>query len=179
MSDCRSRRAEQDLRPVAAMHWLWLSLLLLLLDQASKYAASISIGYGKSVPVTSYFSWVHRHNPGAAFSFLADAGGWQQPFFIGLALAVSAALVYWLWRSPPVVHYRLALSAVLGGALGNVMDRLRFGYVEDFIDFHYLQWHWPSFNLADVWIILGAALLVWTENRAGSCRRTIPGSQEL
>jgi signal peptidase II len=95
---------------------------------------------------------------GAAFSFLADVGGWQQPLFIGLALVISILLVYWLWRSPRVLSYRLALSAILGGALGNVADRLRLGYVEDFLDFHYAQWHWPSFNLADVWIFLGVAL---------------------
>ena len=100
-------------------------------------------------------------------------GGWQQPLFIGLALVISILLVYWLWRSPRVLSYRLALSAILGGALGNVADRLRLGYVEDFLDFHYAQWHWPSFNLADVWIFLGVALFIWAEIRhqPGSRRR--------
>ncbi|MCK5531412.1 MAG: signal peptidase II, partial [Halopseudomonas aestusnigri] len=91
----------------------------------------------------------------------------------GLALVISILLVYWLWRSPRVLSYRLALSAILGGALGNVADRLRLGYVEDFLDFHYAQWHWPSFNLADVWIFLGVALFIWAEIRhqPGSRRR--------
>jgi|TARA_R110002072_G_scaffold222709_1_gene379809 signal peptidase II len=90
-------------------------------------------------------------------------------------LVISTLLVYWLWRSPSVLSYRLALSAILGGALGNVADRLRLGYVEDLLDFHYAQWHWPSFNLADVWIVLGAALFIWAEIRhqPGSRRRGI------
>ncbi|HCI3983641.1 signal peptidase II [Pseudomonas kurunegalensis] len=160
-----SRLAEQDHERKNAMRWLWLSLLLLCVDQASKYTASTMLEYGESVLVTSFFNWVHRHNTGAAFSFLADGGGWQQPLFIGVALLVSILLVYWLWRSPRVLSYRLALSAILGGALGNVADRLRMGYVEDFLDFHYAQWHWPSFNLADVWIVFGAALIIWAEMR--------------
>ncbi|MAM60008.1 MAG: signal peptidase II [Maritimibacter sp.] len=145
------------------LRWLWLSLVLLLADQGSKYLASTKLAYGESVPVTPFFNWVHWHNTGAAFSFLADAGGWQRPFLIGLALVVSAALVYWLWRAPRLLGYRLGLSSILGGALGNVVDRARLGYVEDYLDFHYAQWHWPAFNLADVWIILGAALLLWAE----------------
>ena len=165
MSTYGSQIAEGDYGPSKAMYWLWLSLLMLLADQVSKYLVSATLVYEDSVPVTSFFNWVHRHNTGAAFSFLANADGWQQPFLIGLALVFSLVLLYWLWRSPRVLSYRLALSALLGGALGNAVDRLRLGYVEDFLDFHYAQWHWPSFNLADVWIFLGAALLIWSEIR--------------
>lgn len=173
MSTYGRRLAEKAHEPGKAMRWLWLSLLLLLADQGSKYLASSMLMYGESVSATPFFNWVHRHNTGAAFSFLADAGGWQQPFLIGLALVISVLLVYWLWRSPRVLSYRLALSAILGGALGNVADRLRLGYVEDFLDFYYAQWHWPSFNLADVWIVLGAALFIWADMRhqPGSRRR--------
>ena len=165
------RLAEKAREPGKAMRWLWLSLLLLFADQASKYMASTMLAYGENVPVTPFFNWVHRHNTGAAFSFLADVGGWPQPLFVGLALVISILLVYWLWRSPRVLSYRLALSAILGGALGNAADRLRLGYVEDFLDFHYAQWHWPSFNRADVWIVLGAFLFIWAEIRHQ------PGSQ--
>lgn len=173
MSTYGSRLAEKAHEPGKAMRWLWLSLLLLFVDQASKYLASTMLAHGESVPAAPFFNWVHRHNTGAAFSFLADVGGWQQPLFIGLALVISILLVYWLWRSPRVLSYRLALSAILGGALGNVADRLRLGYVEDFLDFHYAQWHWPSFNLADVWIFLGVAIFIWAEIRhqPGSRRR--------
>ncbi|MFG8312559.1 signal peptidase II, partial [Pseudomonas aeruginosa] len=134
MSTYGSRLAEKAHEPGKAMRWLWLSLLLLFVDQASKYLASTMLAHGESVPAAPFFNWVHRHNTGAAFSFLADVGGWQQPLFIGLALVISILLVYWLWRSPRVLSYRLALSAILGGALGNVADRLRLGYVEDFLD---------------------------------------------
>ena len=163
--------AEQARGSRKALHWLWLSLLLLGVDQASKYIARSTLAYGESSYVTSFFNWTHRHNPGAAFSFLANAGGWQQPFLIGLALVISVLLVYWLWRSPRILSYRFALSAILGGALGNVMDRLRLGYVEDFLDFHYAHWHWPSFNLADVWIVVGAILFIWTEIRQSPDKR--------
>ena len=165
MSTYDSGPAEKDREPGKITYWLGLSLLLFLVDQLSKYLASFMLPYGESVAVTSFFNWSHRHNSGAAFSFLADAGGWQQPLFIGLALVISVLLVYWLWRSPSVLSYQLALSAILGGALGNAVDRLRLGYVEDFLDFYYAQWHWPSFNLADVWIFLGAALFIWAEVR--------------
>ena len=165
MSTYGSRLAEKGREPGKAMRWLWLSLLLLLADQTSKYLASATLAYGESVPVTSFFNWVHRHNTGAAFSILAGAGGWQKPLLVGLTLIISILLVYWLWRSPSVLSCRIALSAILGGALGNVMDRLRLGYVEDFLDFHYAQWHWPSFNLADVWIFLGVALFIWAQAR--------------
>lgn len=171
MSTYSQQAAEQGREPGRAMHWLWLSLLLLLVDQASKYLARVMLAYGENVPVTSFFNWTHRHNPGAAFSFLANAGGWQQTFLIGLALVISVLLVYWLWRSPRILSYRLALSVILGGALGNVMDRLRLGYVEDFLDFHYAHWHWPSFNLADVWIVVGAILFIWTEIRQSPDKR--------
>lgn len=153
------------------MYWLCLSLTLLLADQISKQVVSIALAYEERIPVMPFFAWVHRHNSGAAFSFLADAGGWQRPFFIGLALVFSLVLSYWLWRSPRVMSYRLGLSAIIGGSLGNALDRFRLGYVEDFLDFYYAQGHWPSFNLADVWIVCGAALLIWVDVRGQSGHR--------
>lgn len=145
------------------LRWLWLSFALLILDQATKYVASTHLNYGDRVYVTGFFNWTHLHNTGAAFSFLADAGGWQQPFLITLALVVSVALVYWLWRTPQGLACRLGLSTLLGGALGNLVDRVLRGHVVDYLDFHYAHWHWPAFNLADVWITTGAALLIWAD----------------
>ncbi|GAB3683656.1 signal peptidase II [Salinisphaera aquimarina] len=157
--------AANALAPAKRLRWLLLSLLLLGLDQAAKYAASVHLAYGEYLPVTRFFNWTHQHNTGAAFSFLANAGGWQNAFLIVLALVVSTALGCWLWRENASRTYQIALCAIIGGALGNVTDRLLRGYVVDFLDFHYGQWHWPAFNLADVWIIVGAAALIWAQGR--------------
>ena len=118
-----------------------------------------------SIEVTSFFNLVHVLNPGAAFSFLADAGGWQRYLFVGLGTAVSAFLAFALWRG---VHSRLETAAyigLMGGALGNVIDRLRLGAVVDYLDFHWLSWHWPAFNLADIFVVSGAALLLLASMR--------------
>ena len=147
--------------PTDKLRWLGLSLALLLVDQAAKYAASTYLDYGERRAVTEFFSWTHLHNTGAAFSFLADAGGWQRAFLIGVAVVISAFLLRWLWRGVTSQGQTIALSAILGGALGNLTDRLLRGHVVDFLDFHYAQYHWPAFNLADVWITTGAALLMW------------------
>ena len=128
-------------------------------DQLAKLAIVRTYAYGEQVEVTPFFNFVHVLNPGAAFSFLAGAGGWQRYFFIALGLAVSAWLVRILKQRLPRLE-ALGYSLILGGALGNVADRLLRGQVVDFLDFHWRHSHWPAFNLADVAITSGAVLLI-------------------
>lgn len=143
--------------------WIAIALVLVsvLLDQLSKWLASGQLSYGESVPVLPFFSWTLLHNPGAAFSFLADQGGWQRWFFTGFAAVVSVVLAVWIARLPD--HKRLesaALALVLGGAIGNLIDRVQLGYVVDFISLHYRNYYWPAFNIADAAICVGVALLL-------------------
>lgn len=143
------------------LKWLWLSALVIVLDQFSKYLISSSMQLRQSIEMLPFFNLTLLHNTGAAFSFLADAGGWQRWFFTLIALAVSAVIILWLKRLPAADKWQAAaLSLILGGALGNVIDRVRFGYVVDFLDFYYQQWHWPAFNIADSAITAGVAILV-------------------
>ena len=143
--------------------WLGLSGLIILLDQLTKLWVVSALKLGQSIEMTSFFNLVFVYNTGAAFSFLADAGGWQRWFFVGLALAVS------LWLTSLIRHHAsermlpLAAALILGGALGNVIDRVRFGAVVDFLDAHAGGWHWPAFNVADSAISVGVALLVWQQ----------------
>jgi len=143
------------------LKWLWLSAGVMLLDQGTKWLATAQLHYEIPQPVLPFFSLLLRHNTGAAFSFLSDGGGWQRWFFIGLALCVSLLLVIWiaqLNRKQRLLASSLAL--VLGGALGNVIDRIRLGYVVDFIDVFYDKWHWPTFNIADSAITVGITLML-------------------
>ncbi|MDY0050751.1 MAG: signal peptidase II [Halothiobacillaceae bacterium] len=154
-----------DNRPTP-LRWLWLAVFVLILDQISKWAATAWLSYAEPVPVMPLLNMTLLHNTGAAFSFLASAGGWQRWFFTLIALAISIVLVIWLWRLP--ARERLtgaALALVLGGALGNLIDRVLYGYVVDFIDVYYGSWHWPAFNIADSAITVGVALLLWTSLR--------------
>jgi len=143
--------------------WLWLSVLLIVADQASKEWIESHYELGEFTPVFFWLDITRLHNPGAAFSFLADAGGWQRYFFTILAIGVSAALVVWL----RTLHERrdrvltLALALVLSGAIGNVMDRLEHGFVIDFIHVHWQQAYFPAFNIADSAITVGAILLIY------------------
>ncbi|RJQ48891.1 MAG: lipoprotein signal peptidase [Gammaproteobacteria bacterium] len=142
------------------LKWLWLSALVIVLDQFSKYLISGSMQLWQSIEIAPFFNLTLLHNTGAAFSFLSGAGGWQRWFFTVIALAVSAVIILWLKRLPAADKWQAAaLSLILGGALGNVIDRVRFGYVVDFLDFHYRQWHWPAFNVADSAITAGVAVL--------------------
>ncbi len=142
--------------------WLGLAAVVVLLDQLTKAWVVSVLPLRRRIDLTPFFSLTHVHNTGAAFSFLSDAGGWQRWFFLGLALVASVVIVVWLRRLPPGAHWEAAgLSLVLGGALGNFIDRLRYGYVIDFLDFHLGRWHWPAFNLADTAISLGVMLLLW------------------
>lgn len=145
------------------MRWYCLALALLVLDQYTKALATEAMAYGEQIVVTSFFNWTLLHNTGAAFSFLSDAGGWQNGFFCIVAAAVSACIVYWLYRTPKSAPWQgLALALVLGGATGNLYDRLMLGYVIDFIQVHYHDYYWPAFNVADSAICVGAFILILT-----------------
>ncbi|RLA36241.1 MAG: signal peptidase II [Gammaproteobacteria bacterium] len=138
-----------------------LVLLVLALDQATKLWAASALDYGMPVALLPFFNLTLVHNPGAAFSFLADAGGWQRLFFIGLSTVVSLVLAAWIWRLPRTARLLgIALVLVLSGALGNLVDRVAYGYVIDFIDLHAGGWHWPAFNIADSAITCGVILLL-------------------
>ncbi len=142
--------------------WLWLSVLVFVLDQASKlfFENSLSL-YQQIVVIPDYFSWTLAYNKGAAFSFLASESGWQRWFFAAIAVVVSAVLVVWLKRlKSHETWLALALALVLGGAIGNLFDRVVYGHVIDFILVHWQnRWYFPAFNLADSAITLGAILL--------------------
>ena len=142
--------------------WLWLSLVIFVGDQASKFWFDNNLTmYQQIVIIPDYFSWTRLYNTGAAFSFLADAAGWQRWFFAAVAVGVSVVLVVWLKRlKPEETWLALALAMVLGGALGNLVDRVVFGHVVDFILLHWhQQWYFPAFNVADMAITSGAILL--------------------
>ena len=141
--------------------WIVLSALIVAADQITKYTAVHYLAAHQAVAVTPFFNLALVYNPGAAFSFLSDAAGWQRGFFIGIALIASAWIVYLLRRYPHQRLFALALSLVLAGAVGNVVDRVLHGAVIDFLDFHAYGYHWPAFNVADSAITCGAALLIW------------------
>lgn len=145
--------------------WLGIAAVVVLLDQVTKITMSRLLAYGQSEPVTSFFNLVMVYNPGAAFSFLANSGGWQRWFFSALALAVSIFIVWMLNRNASQRMFCWSLSLILGGAVGNLIDRLAYGHVIDFLDFHVGGWHWPAFNVADAAITIGAALFVLDELR--------------
>ncbi|WP_439887510.1 signal peptidase II [Pseudomonas sp. MBLB4123] len=153
--------------------WLWLSLLVFVVDQASKlYAEDVLTLYQQVVVIPDYFSWTLAYNTGAAFSFLAGASGWQRWFFAAVALVVSVVLVIWLKRlKPEETWLAAALALVLGGALGNLVDRVLLGHVVDFILVHWQhRWYFPAFNFADTAITLGAILLaldMFKSNKSG------------
>jgi signal peptidase II len=143
------------------MKWFWLAGLVLILDQSSKWMADKLLGPHDIIPLLPFLALRKAYNPGAAFSFLSDASGWQRWFFVGLAALVIGVLVAWLRRLPKEQgRMVLALALILGGAAGNLVDRLLYGHVIDFIDLYYGAWHWPTFNIADSAITLGAALLL-------------------
>jgi signal peptidase II len=146
-----------------ALPWLWLSALLIGLDQATKWLAVASLPYQQQVGfIPGFWNWHLTHNTGAAFSFLANAGGWQHGFFIVLATLISVVLAVALrrvaredWRNA------FPFALIIAGALGNLVDRLRFGYVVDFVEWYAGSFYWPVFNLADSCIVVGAVLMVY------------------
>lgn len=143
--------------------WRWLLLAggVVALDQTSKFVAVAALAGKSPVEVTPFFNLLLVYNRGAAFSFLAGAGGWQRELFTAIAVIASLWIVWLLRRYPQQSLFCLALSLVLGGAVGNVIDRVMIGAVVDFLDFHVWGWHWPAFNVADSAITCGAVLLVW------------------
>jgi len=149
------------MRNVMQLKWLWLSLLALVLDQSSKLIVDSSVQLYQSIPILPFFKITYLHNTGAAFSFLSEAGGWQRWFFAGLALVISIIITVWLSRlQKHETLLAIALSLILGGAVGNLIDRLVYGYVIDFLDVYYDTWHWPAFNVADSAITLGVVLML-------------------
>ena len=145
-----------------SLRWYGLALLVVVLDQYTKGLAESALEYGRPVEVFSWFNLTLQYNKGAAFSFLSDAGGWQRYFFSVVAVVISAVLVVWLYRMPRQQRLlALALALILGGALGNVWDRLVLGHVVDFISVHYGGYYFPAFNIADSAISVGAALMIF------------------
>ena len=146
-------------------YWVWLSIaaLILIADQFTKVLMVSTDQLGEGFPVTEFFNIVRVHNEGAAFSFLATAGGWQRWFFTGLGLVATLFMVWMLKKHPGQKLFGFAIACILGGAIGNVLDRVMYGYVVDFLDFHYAGIHFPAFNVADCGISVGAALLILDE----------------
>nr|VFJ61737.1 MAG: signal peptidase II [Candidatus Kentron sp. FM]VFJ62763.1 MAG: signal peptidase II [Candidatus Kentron sp. FM]VFK09311.1 MAG: signal peptidase II [Candidatus Kentron sp. FM] len=175
LGDSRTTRGTNPTPPSPAVEpapitrWLAWAALIVILDQGTKYLASTLLEPHVPVVILPFLNFTLTHNPGAAFSFLSDAGGWQRWLFAGLSAAVSIVLIGWLHG---IERGRLllpaALTLVLGGALGNLWDRLVQGAVVDFIDLHYRGWHWPTFNVADSAITVGAFLLFITVLAPGS-----------
>lgn len=157
--------------------WLGLALAVVVGDQLTKLAITESLTLYQRVPVLPLLDLVHLHNTGAAFSFLAGASGWQNWLFASVALVVSTALVWWLCTLPRSGRGVLALglALVLGGAIGNLVDRLLYGYVIDFILVHYREWSYPAFNVADSAITCGVALILFDELVLGRRRRAASG----
>ncbi len=157
---------EQNAR--SALRWLWLAVLVVIVDQASKLWAEAVLQFGEPVELLSWFNFTLAYNRGAAFSFLADAGGWQRFFFLGIGLIAVVVITLWLRRlRADETQNAVGLSLILGGAIGNLIDRAWYGHVIDFVDWHYGAWHWPAFNLADSAILLGAVLVVLAGLRGG------------
>ena len=157
-------------RKASLWPWLGLAAAIVLLDQLTKQLIVANYQLGESTYVTDFFNIVRAHNPGAAFSFLASAGGWQRWFFTGIGIVASVFIVWMLRSHPGQKLFAFALACILGGAIGNVIDRVVYGYVVDFLDFHwpflaglFHGGHFPSFNVADAGITIGAISLILDE----------------
>ena len=142
------------------LHWLGLAIAIVLFDQISKVWISHILHYGQAIRVTSFFNLILVYNEGAAFSFLASQSGWQRYFFTAISILAIVVIVYLLKKHAHQRLFCLSLAGIMGGALGNLFDRIIYGYVIDFLDFYYGYWHWPAFNIADMAIVGGAALLI-------------------
>ncbi len=160
----------------SALIWLWLALAVFVLDIATKQLAEMMLTYGRPVYLLSVLDFTLLYNRGAAFSFLADESGWQRWFFTAVSLGVSVMLIVWLKRLPRTqIWMPVALALILGGALGNLFDRLVYGHVIDFISVHWDRSYFPAFNLADSAITVGAVMMAldvvretWQERRQAS-----------
>ena len=143
------------------LKWLWISLLVIVLDQATKQIAESLLPIHQAVNVIPYFDWYLTYNKGAAFSFLADAGGWQRWLFTLIAIVISSIIVQWLYKLPrEETMTAVSLSLILGGAVGNLIDRVYLGHVIDYIQIWLGSYPWPAFNIADTSIFLGAVMLI-------------------
>lgn len=144
-----------------SLKWLWLTVIFLVIDQLSKYWVVDRLELYQSIEIFSFFNFTYVQNPGAAFSFLADQAGWQRWFFTAIASIASIVFIYWLAKTPKEQTYLgVAFALMLSGALGNLIDRVLFGYVIDFIDIYLGSYRWPAFNIADSVIFIGAALMI-------------------
>src|SRR5674476_540719 len=146
--------------PEPMRRWLMISTVIVALDLFTKYLVQSALAYGEHITITSFFNLVLTYNAGAAFSFLSDASGWQRWFFSAIAASASGLIIYLLRKHAADKLFCMALSLILGGALGNLWDRITLGHVVDFLDFHVSNYHWPAFNVADSAIFLGAILLI-------------------
>ena len=162
MTEAASSTTSRGVLRVGASRWLILTAVVIVLDQWTKWLVTTHFDEFDSIVLLPVLEFMRLHNEGAAFSFLADASGWQRWVFVSLGIVVSVALTIWLTRLPRRGQGLLAaaLSLVIGGAIGNVIDRIRYGHVVDFIRVHYEQWYFPAFNVADSAISIGAALLI-------------------
>ena len=158
--------------------WYALAGLVIVLDQLSKWFVLGHIQFGETIYVAPFWNWVLAFNPGAAFSFLADQPGWQRWFFTVLALLVSLWIAAELRKHPEQRRLSLALALVMGGALGNVIDRVRFGAVVDFIQWHVAGYYWPAFNVADSAITLGAVLLIFAQFGASTVKQAAASGEK-
>ena len=159
--DDRAGSVSRQTMKSSAIKWIWLSVVIVVFDQLSKYYISHEFVLYESLTLFPGLNITYVHNLGAAFSFLSDAGGWQRWLFTGLSGGVSILLIFWLKRHPESgLWLAIALALILGGALGNMIDRIYLGYVIDFIDVYYGKWHWPAFNIADSAISIGAVMLI-------------------
>lgn len=141
--------------------WLWISALVIVIDQATKRVVDTTMQLYQSIELIPCFQLTYLRNQGAAFSFLSGAGGWQRWFFIGLAIVASVFICFWLKKLNRSQRWEaVAWSLVLGGALGNLIDRILYGYVIDFLDVYVGEWHWPAFNVADSAITVGVVMLL-------------------
>ena len=157
MSELSQRAGIQSLR------WLWLTVPVILIDQVSKWIVTVQLDEYDRINMLPFFDLVRFHNTGAAFSLLADAGGWQHWFFTGVAVIVSLGIFWYQWTLPEKGCRTLAmgLALILAGAIGNLIDRLMFGYVVDFLFFYYNEWSFPAFNVADSVISIGVTLVLF------------------
>jgi signal peptidase II len=145
--------------------WLGVALAVIVFDHFTKFWVTATLEYQEAIPVLPFFTLVRVHNSGAAFSLLADAGGWQRWFFIAVGIVATVIIVRLLKHHAGQARMAFALALLLGGALGNVIDRVVLGHVVDFLYFHYRNFAWPAFNVADSAISIGAALLIWDSLR--------------
>ena len=157
-----------------AGRWYGLAGLVIVLDQLSKWLVLETISLGETIYVAPFWNWVLTYNPGAAFSFLADQPGWQRWLFTALAIAISGWIAVELKRHPGERLFCLAMAMIMGGALGNVIDRIRFGAVVDFVQWHVAGYYWPAFNVADSAITVGAVFLVISQLTAAKTQEKSP-----